>query len=408
MRRVLSLLDGPSETDVEELVERAKRHSVSLRPFNLEVVDFCVNLSRFLRNSHQYRRNPALAALAWSIRRSQIDVLKNQWEFNAEISQVVPIPRGVIFHVPPTNVDTMFIYSWLMSALVGNGNIVRLSPKTLSRNEVLFAEIAEVLKSYPSIYNSTVFVSYDRDVEISTYLSQMDGRVIWGGDETISAFKKIESLPGSMSLEFRDRFSFTALRSDKVLELNDQRLRDLVHDFSNDVFWFDQLGCSSPRLVVWIGDESRSNQAMNRFVACLKSKVEAMNLLVQPSDVISKLVHAGVRASAGQVQSVDWSQNEVTTVVLNNDAEFPRDNPGGGLLYSVILQKLDDIVEKLDRRDQTMTYFGFERKELVAFTELAGSRMVDRVVPVGNALKFGNYWDGYDIMRSLTRLVVVE
>ncbi|RAV23587.1 acyl-CoA reductase, partial [Staphylococcus warneri] len=29
----------------------------------------------------------------------------------------------------------------------------------------------------------------------------------------------------------------------------------LLEKFYNDVFWFDQMACSSPRLVVWIGEK---------------------------------------------------------------------------------------------------------------------------------------------------------
>src|SRR5229473_1854189 len=38
-------------------------------------------------------------------------------------------PRGLVFHVPPANVDTIFVYSWALSALAGNRNVVRISPR---------------------------------------------------------------------------------------------------------------------------------------------------------------------------------------------------------------------------------------------------------------------------------------
>ncbi|MFC6804089.1 acyl-CoA reductase [Deinococcus caeni] len=43
------------------------------------------------------------------------------------------MPRGLVFHVPPANVDTIFIYSWLMSVLAGNRNVIRLSSREPTR-----------------------------------------------------------------------------------------------------------------------------------------------------------------------------------------------------------------------------------------------------------------------------------
>ena len=39
-------------------------------------------------------------------------------------------PRGLVFHVPPANVDTIFVYSWALSALAGNSNVVRISSRS--------------------------------------------------------------------------------------------------------------------------------------------------------------------------------------------------------------------------------------------------------------------------------------
>jgi hypothetical protein len=52
-----------------------------------------------------------------------------------------------------------------------------------------------------------------------------------------------------------------------------------------------------------------------------------------------------------------------------------------------------------------MTYFGVNLDVLRNF--ITGSRVagIDRVVPIGSALDIGPIWDGYDLIRSLSRVV---
>jgi hypothetical protein len=33
---------------------------------------------------------------------------------------------------------------------------------------------------------------------------------------------------------------------------------------------------------------------------------------------------------------------------------------------------------------------------------------VDRIVPIGTALDIGIYWDGYDLIRTLSRVILVN
>ncbi len=46
-------------------------------------------------------------------------------------------PRGNVFHVPPANVDTIFVYSWALSALAGNHNVVRISERSAAAAETI-------------------------------------------------------------------------------------------------------------------------------------------------------------------------------------------------------------------------------------------------------------------------------
>jgi hypothetical protein len=52
-----------------------------------------------------------------------------------------------------------------------------------------------------------------------------------------------------------------------------------------------------------------------------------------------------------------------------------------------------------------MTVSGFAGDELARFVRAVNGRGIDRIVPFGEALTFGRFWDGYDLLQELTRRV---
>jgi hypothetical protein len=84
---------------------------------------------------------------------------------------------------------------------------------------------------------------------------------------------------------------------------------------------------------------------------------------------------------------------------------FDRGHCGGGFLFEIRFEALADLVGYLRRRDQTLTYFGFERAELQAFAAATRGQGIDRIVPVGRALNFHRYWDGMDLLAEFSRRI---
>ena len=55
-----------------------------------------------------------------------------------------------------------------------------------------------------------------------------------------------------------------------------------------------------------------------------------------------------------------------------------------------------------------MTYFGVDKFDLLNFVLKNRLSGIDRIVPLGNALDMDIIWDGYDIVRSLSRIIEVK
>ena len=69
------------------------------------------------------------------------------------------------------------------------------------------------------------------------------------------------------------------------------------------------------------------------------------------------------------------------------------------------IDEIDTLVEIVNHKYQTLTYFGIEENSLRQFVVNNRLLGIDRVVPVGRALDMEIVWDGYDIVRTLSRVI---
>jgi hypothetical protein len=98
---------------------------------------------------------------------------------------------------------------------------------------------------------------------------------------------------------------------------------------------------------------------------------------------------------------------KVTILSASSLRELSRDHCGGGLLFQQRIGALDELVPFVAQRDQTLTYFGYDPAEMRALAAQLNGRGVDRIVPIGQALQFHRFWDGYDLLQELTRHVYI-
>ena len=69
------------------------------------------------------------------------------------------------------------------------------------------------------------------------------------------------------------------------------------------------------------------------------------------------------------------------------------------------INDISDINDIITEKYQTLIYFGLDAEELRQNVIDNNLRGIDRIVPVGKSLDIGVIWDGYDLVRSLSRIV---
>ncbi len=183
-----SLVPARGRVPLSEVLRRLSE-PLDARPYSDEIVGRCAELAQRLARSA--RGNAEQQALAFWMRRSELLRLRDAYHRLAA-DEVVLVPRGVVFHLPPANVDTIFVYSWLLSVLAGNRNVIRLSERRGESAEAILANLNQILDEAAAAGADlhTTVISYGHDERITAAISALaDMRVVWGGDDTVRAVR---------------------------------------------------------------------------------------------------------------------------------------------------------------------------------------------------------------------------
>jgi hypothetical protein len=302
----------------------------------------------------------------------------------------------------------------VLSLLVGNANIVRLSSRDSLVRDRLLEAIAAVFQE-SSMADHVVrnhFIHTDHDsATLQSLSAACDLRVLWGGDATIKELRRYPIPVRARDVAFPDRHSLAILDAARVFALEDTALSTLADRFFDDAYWFDQGGCSSPRLLLWRAAPRReeTEQAVQRFRGAVLEATRRRRYQVETGMALNKMAFATDVAARVEGVRIESQANEATWVRLVRVADYDRENCGGGLFFEVMSEDVEaDLLALVGTRDQTVTTFGVDRDAVFELARRANGRGVDRFVPIGQALAFDPTWDGSDLLAEFSRRVVVR
>ena len=86
------------------------------------------------------------------------------------------------------------------------------------------------------------------------------------------------------------------------------------------------------------------------------------------------------------------------TPVSNGDLEINK----------ILISKLSELKDYVSKKCQTITYYGISKNEFKNFVLEYNLLGVDRIVPIGKSLEIDLVWDGYDVIKSLSREVTYK
>lgn len=392
----------------EEVIDKIFESLVSLEPispFDTRLVAFVNQFSKKLLLRKDIRKYPELAVLATFFKKKNVELQQRLYMHSDGGS--INLARGSVLHIAPANVDSIFLYSSLISLLCGNVNIIRLSQRTNEQLSILLEVLNELMiGEFSWVKNRLILLTYPHDDLITRAFSKRcNARVVWGGDSTVSNIRKIEMRPTAVEVCFPDRFSSCVIKSKGINDASDEELLDVAKKFYNDTVWFSQQACSSPRLLAWVGSADDCLLAKSRFWSVYDELLTAMDFENSGGMSMDRLVSYCLVASESESKLGSSLGSfplrlEVTTKISDTIKGF---HGGNGLFIEKVFTTLDDFISTLTDRDQTLAYFGFCNDELTLVTNKLPFDAGARFVQIGNALDFSPIWDGINLYAFYTR-----
>lgn len=379
----------------------------SVEPFADERLDLLQTLSTSLLAHPRLRRDPAGAALGFWLRRAHLTELAA--DFHAQSGSATRVPAGLVLHITPANVDTMFMLSWALSYLAGNANIVRLTTAMSPLMQDLLACLDTIFAARPHPARGNFFVSYEHDDALTERLSlACDQRIVWGGDETVRRIRAIPLNPHAGERSFASKRSLSVIGAEAYRSATPVERRQLAERVAADIIPFGQKACSSPHAIYWLGDAASLDTACHDFTAELEAVLAARNGEPNLACAVRRMNASFAQAAAGRVSAV-MLRPSTSNLIATAPALAEQPDPcGAGLLMHAACGSVDEVAALLRVDHQTVTHFGLSSAELSTLAQLAGRAGADRVVPIGRALEFTPTWDGFNLWQDLTRSVAAR
>lgn len=394
-----------SDNDFFEHISKIKFKDKSFP--NSDAIEFVSQFSKSILLDKNARAFPELIVLANFFKRKNL--FKNIHSELDKNKEFIQVPLGKIFHIAPSNVDTIFLYSSLIALLCGNICLIRISSNKTTQLDFVIEKLKSTLASYKSMKDKIFVFTYNHDYEITKKISEaVQSRVVWGGDETIKEIRSIPLNPLAREIVFPNRFSFSIIKSKAVYEY-ESNLNSIIKGFYNDTSYFNQQACSSPKLIIWFGSHDDNLKARNIFWNHYNDYVMANNINDDAGMVMDRFVASSFYAAnnlASKSNDVDYpTKLNITDLSSRLIREA---HPGNGLFLELEKNNIIDVADEIREIDQTMSYVGFTKKEIVNFAMHVTNRGIDRIVPIGHSLDFNAIWDGYDLVEQFSRKVTID
>ena len=369
-----------------------------LPPFDTTVIAFLSDLSSALLSQPKAKAYPDIVTFAFFIRQANIRTLQAQYPEKR-------IGRGYVFHIAPSNVPINFAYSLLTALLAGNHSTVKASSQGFAQTEIVCHTMQTLLSTtYPDLATYVHVVTYPRERNDITadFSKTCDARLIWGGDETVRRIRLLPTQPRCIDIPFSDRYSLLVLQAGPLATADDKELAKVAKAFYNDTYLTSQTACTAPRLLYWLGtpeEVARAQAVFWQAVSAYTRPRYATQAVVQ----VDKLT-AGY-AMAMSVADTHLTSDEIATRV--KVATLPENlsayTANGGFFVEYESQTLTELPAILTPKFQTLTYYGLDKATLTDLAYRQSYRGIDRIVPLGHSMDFSLHWDGFDLIRTLSR-----
>ena len=367
------------------------------------IVSVLTQLSRRILLSQEAKQYPDLVTFGFFCRKSNI---------KSEIQKIsylkTSIGWGTVLHITPSNIPINFAYSFVMGLLSGNSNIVRLPSRSYPQNDLFLKLLSDIFaeSKFSELSRGIRFIQTPRESKkLDEIILKCDGLTVWGSDETVKRFKRLPKKARCVEVYFPNRSSSTVISAQCYLDLSPEEKNKVAHSFFNDTYLVDQNACSSPTIVFWLGPEPIVTEAKTVFWRKLARELEH-GYSLDPVARIDKILDI-MRICEAEGKALLLSAWHPDAWVIDEQcaSRYPL---RFGAFAEVYIDDVDQIASFLRPNEQTLTTLGVDPLDLFSILAESETTIVDRIVPIGQALDIGLQWDGKKMIDILSRKVEVR
>jgi phenylacetate-CoA ligase len=232
---------------------------------------------------------------------------------------------GRILHITAGNVFLGAIDSFLMGVITKNINIVKLSSNNLFIPN-LFLESIILVDKRNKILSSNKFISYSssKTEVVKSFKEQVDGIIVWGGDDAIKAYK--ENLSSKVRfLDHGPKISFQVI-DNYYLTHN----KDVYEKIALDISTWNQQACSNPQNIFLADDVDFEEFSLNlhRVLEADSSITEILTsddyveILKEAQLGLFQEYLSGHKSVKGKNSLISYECGELSTTVLNKSVKI--------------------------------------------------------------------------------------
>lgn len=308
-------------------------------------------------------------------------------------------PRGIVAQWIAGNIPTLAVFSFVLSALAKNVNLVRVPKESHAVVERMLAVLADTkidgLSGAELLSGAAFFYFPGEDRALHAALSlRADARVVWGGQATLATVLALPRHEHVEDIVFGPKFSLgfvDAGARDRVAG-GDEIARSIVRD----ILFVEQSACSSPHILYVEGDLDDAR----RFGGAI-----ARELAKQTARAPKRGIAEGTAAAILRLRS-EYALSENRDVLASRNVDWTVLVDADGAVLSEGVQSRTIFVRALGRdvvagaaavvnpQVQTVGLLVDDAARAAALADLCATRGVSRLVRFGLMNVYDQPWDG--------------
>ncbi len=309
------------------------------------------------------------------------------------------VPRGMVCHWVAGNVPLLGVFSWALSAVLGNQNVMRLSSRQGDVMSPLLDAVRQTGPAGAAMAAGTLVVSFPREQSAAheAMSEAANARIAWGGRDAVDAIRDLPAHWDCQDIVFGPRASMAVV--DPA-----QMSASAINRLATDSVVFDQLACSSPQRVFVHGKPGQPE--FDAFVQDFSTAFsrQAESFIRHPLDFSEtfriSLDRARTLLDGGRL--VRDTQTQWTVAVLEQPSQLIECT--NRFVQLIPYQSLAEVYPYIPSNVQTCV-MQLKSEYAQAFSERAALLGVCRFPLPGEGNHFENPWDGVGLVSRLTRTV---